>query len=487
MSFFDGSTSSKKKDVNLGGKSLKKSGAVVETKEQLAERNAKARLQREQQRAEHSAALCISLSWRVLRARSITKSRICEVVGIALNDCMHSGSALGPSDLGPPAQPVLHQLIRSLANCITSFMFLRKDNNLKLRMAVAGLHQQLLEVLTSNFGAIFACDGPSGVEIEVLTAILSRISVVELSRALRAVGSELLLSAVRDNSCSAAALALKLLSVPLWACLHHGSAPAAAAAAHHTAVTVLLCSAAADAALRGSSPLLQLLVSCCVTSTHCVRSAACLPAAQPSEVVRPSCAVVDAWRNHLLCAPKLLNLCPSVFSAHHSHSHEVWRQLLQDMLAMPAPLESSAVANIISISTAFKETKLACRLAASLPGCTHLLNSRDVVALFLGEVCPQSLCDSSTNAAAFTTWLRALSPPQLDENQELSRLMCNVIAPILRAATFAQSLPILNLCAFEAPMPALFMAQNSVDYALQVFVSSSIVDLLLTGVQLADF
>jgi len=40
--------------------------------------------------------------------------------------------------------------------------------------------------------------------------------------------------------------------------------------------------------------------------------------------------------------------------------------------------------------------------------------------------------------------------------------MCNAVAPILRAAPFPLALPILNLCAFETPMPALFMAQNGV-------------------------
>jgi hypothetical protein len=132
------------------------------------------------------------------------------------------------------------------------------------------------------------------------------------------------------------------------------------------------------------------------------------------------------------------------------------------MLAMPASLDSTTLTNIISISAVFKELKLTCQFVASLPGNSYELVTRDVVALFLREVCPQSLNDLSTNTAAFLSWLRGLSPEQLDTNQEMTRLMCNVVAPILRAATFPQALPILNLCAFESPMPALFMAQNAV-------------------------
>ena len=135
MSFFDGSTSSKKKDVNLGGRSLKKSGAVVETKEQLAERNAKARVQREHVRAENSASLCISLSWRVRRARFAAISRIDEVVKFALNDSLHSASVLSPNHLGPPSQSIIDQSIRALCCCFNVFMFLRKSANHKLRSA----------------------------------------------------------------------------------------------------------------------------------------------------------------------------------------------------------------------------------------------------------------------------------------------------------------------------------------------------------------
>jgi hypothetical protein len=135
MSFFDGSTSSKKKEVNLGGRSLKKSGAVVETKEQLAERNAKARVQREHVRAENSAALCISLSWRVRRARSAAISRIDEVLKFALNDSLHSASVLSPNHLGPPSQSIIDQSIRALCCCFNVFMFLRKSANHKLRLA----------------------------------------------------------------------------------------------------------------------------------------------------------------------------------------------------------------------------------------------------------------------------------------------------------------------------------------------------------------
>jgi hypothetical protein len=92
----------------------------------------------------------------------------------------------------------------------------------------------------------------------------------------------------------------------------------------------------------------------------------------------------------------------------------------------------------------------------------HELINRDVVAMFLHEVCPESMSDLATNAAAFTSWLRALSQAQLDLNQEMTRLLCNVVAPILRAAPFPKALPILNLCAFESPVPALLLAQNSV-------------------------
>lgn len=466
MSFFDGSTSSKKRDVNLGGKSLKKSGAVVETKEQLAERNALARLQREHQRAENSAALCISLSWRVHRARSVAIARIKEVVQVALNDSLHSASALSPNELGPPAQPILDQSIRSLIQCMNTFMFLRKDSNRKLRMAFAAQYQLILDALSSNLSAVFASDDVSGAQIEVVTAILNSVTVFELSRALRAVGSELLLSAIRDNSCPLAAAALKLLSVPLWACLNRGDASAAPSmshVAHHAAVTVLLCASGAEA-VHVSSSVVQLLVSSCVTSTHAVQTAARSPALQSAEVSNLNKAVLDAWRSGLLRAPRLLHSCPSVFHPQHAHSQHVWSLLLQSMLSSPAALSSAALANIMSISAVFKELKLTCQLVASLPGGSHELITRDVIAMFLREVCPDTIHrgDLSTNAAAFSSWLRGLSPAQLDSNQEMTRLMCNAVAPILRAAPFPLALPILNLCAFETPMPALFMAQNGV-------------------------
>ena len=41
----------------------------------------------------------------------------------------------------------------------------------------------------------------------------------------------------------------------------------------------------------------------------------------------------------------------------------------------------------------------------------------------------------------------------------MTHLMCNFAATILRSASFAKVLPILNLCAYES---ALFMAQNAV-------------------------
>ena len=106
--------------------------------------------------------------------------------------------------------------------------------------------------------------------------------------------------------------------------------------------------------------------------------------------------------------------------------------------------------------------KLTCQLVATLPGSSHEVITRDVIALFLRQVCPESMNDLSCNATTFTSWLKSLSPALLDLNQEMTRLMCNVAAPILRSASFAKALPILNLCAFESPMPALFVAQNAV-------------------------
>jgi hypothetical protein len=298
---------------------------------------------------------------------------------------------------------------------------------------------------------------------------------VDLGRVLRAVGSELLLAAARDGSCPCAAAALKLLSVPLWACVNDAAAatePSALHVAHHAAVAVLLCTAAADAALRGDSTLLQLLVSCCVASTHAVLSAAHLPALKCAEVDNHSKSVVDAWRGHLLRTPKLLQLCPSVLCPQHSHSEQVWSLMLHHMLASPAPIDNTTLSNIISISAVFKEQTLTCRVIANLPGSLLHLISRDVVSLFLRRICPESLCDLSANAAAFSSWLQSLSPEQLSANEEMTRLMCNVVAPTLRGAAFAQALPILNLCAFETPMPALFMAQNSVFNFIQLRAAS---------------
>ena len=465
MSFFDGSSSSQRKDVNLGGKSLKKSGGVVETKEQLAERNAKARLQREHQRAENASALCISLSWRVCRAHSVARSRIQEVVEVALKDLMNSAHALSPNDLGPPAPLLLDQSIRALHCCFNVFMFLRKKNNHKLRAALSLQQQRVLDVLSSNLGAVFAFDGQAGVQKEIISAVLVRVSRFELSRVLRAVGSELLCSAVRDNSCPVAASALKLLSVPIWECLNISSAggmSVLSSVTHHAEVAILLCSTGADAAQRGNGAMSQLLVSCCVTSTHAVQTAARSSASQSSGFFALSKAVADAWQSQLLHAPALLNMCPSVFHPQHSHSAQVWSDLLQSMLSSPAALTSTAVTNVIRISSIFKELRQTCQLIENLPSSMHELINRDVVAMFLHEVCPESMSDLATNAAAFTSWLRALSQAQLDLNQEMTRLLCNVVAPILRAAPFPKALPILNLCAFESPVPALLLAQNSV-------------------------
>jgi hypothetical protein len=465
MSFFDGSTGSKKRDVNLGGKSLKKSGAVVETKEQLAERNAQARLQREHQRAENHAALCISLSWRARCARSVAKTRIQEVLEEALINSSHDASILSFNDLGPPAQPILDASIRALSCCFNVYMFLRKDSNIKLRIGFRAQQQRLLDVLSSNLGAVFAFDGQSGAQIEVVAAILARVSKFELSRVLLAVGSDLLSSAVRDNSCLLVASALKLLSVPLWALLNPDSvvsAPFRSNAAHHAAVAVLLCNNGSVAAQHGHGALLQLLVSSCVTCSHDVQTASNSNASRSVEVSNLILVVADAWRCNLLRVPGLLDLCPSVFHPQHAHSAHVWSQLLQCMLHSPASVDSVTLANIISISAVFNELKLACRLIATLPASSPELITRDVVSLFLREICPESMNDLSTNASAFTSWLKSLSPAQLDLNQEMTRLLCNVAAPILRAASFPKALPILNLCAFESPIPALLLAQNAV-------------------------
>ena len=465
MSFFDGSTNSKKKDVNLGGKSLKKSGAVVETKEQLAERNVKARMQREHQRAENSASLCISLSWRLCRARSVARTRIQEVVEAALSHSSNIANALSPNDVGPPAPLVLDRSIRALHCYFNVFMFLRKENNHKLRAALSVLQQRVLDVLSSTLDVVFAFDGPAGVQKEVLESVLARVTKFELSRVLLAVGSDMLFSAVRDNSCPIAASALKLLSVPIWKCLNigpEGSTSVLSSVAHHAAVAILLCRAGAGAAQRGSGAMSQLLVSCCVTSTHAVQTAASSSAFQSNQLSALSKAVVDAWQSQLLHAPGLLSMCPSVFHPQHAHSEHVWSQLLQSMLSSPAALSSTSVSNIICISTVFKELRQTCKLIASAPGSMQELITRDVVAMFVHEVCPASMSDLATNAAAFTSWLRGLSPPELDLNQEMMRLLCNVVAPILRAAPFPKALPILNLCAFEYPIPALLLAQNSV-------------------------
>jgi len=465
MSFFDGSTCSKKRDVNLGGKSLKKSGAVVETKEQLAERNAKARLQREHQRAENSAALCISLSWRVRRARTIAKSCIRHVFEVAFNDSLHDASVLGPNDLGPPAKAILDASIRALHCCFNVYMFLRKDSNLKLRTAFHEQHQRLLDVLSANLGAVFAFDGQSGAQMEVVAAILARVSNFELCRVLRAVGSDLLTLAVRDNSCLLVASSLKLLSVPLWALLNPGSAvevPVFSHVAHHAAVAVLMCSSGVDAAQHGSSAILQLLVSSCVTSTHAVQTAAPLLASLSDEVFKLIKVVTDAWRSKLLRVPSLLHSCSSVFHPQHAHSAHVWSQLLQAMIHSPASIDSVVLNNITSISAVFQQPSMTCRIVASLPSTSPELINRDAVSLFLREICPESMSDLSTNAAAFTSWLSGLSPAQLDANQDMTRLLCNVAAPILRSVSFPKALPILNLCAFEYPIPALMMAQNAV-------------------------
>jgi len=314
-------------------------------------------------------------------------------------------------------------------------------------------------------GAAFAFDGPSGAQVEVVAAILARVSTFQLSRVLRAVGSDMLCSAVRDNSCPLAAAALKLLSVPLWGCLGPCvalDAPALSPARHHAAVAVLLCCNAADVALRGGSPLLQLLVSSCVTSTHALFAAVQPFASQPSNISNVIKPVLDAWRSNLLRAPGLLGLCPSVFHPQHANSACVWSLLLQNMLLFPASLDNAALSNVISISKVFSELQLTCQLVATLPGSSHEVITRDVIALFLRQVCPESMNDLSCNATTFTSWLKSLSPALLDLNQEMTRLMCNVAAPILRSASFAKALPILNLCAFESPMPALFVAQNAV-------------------------
>jgi hypothetical protein len=319
----------------------------------------------------------------------------------------------------------------------------------------------VFDASSSNLGAVFAFDGPSGAQIEVVESILARGSTFQFSRVLCAVGSDMLCSAVRDNSCPSAAAALKLLSVPLWACLKSCDAidaPVLSHAAHHATVAVLLCRSTADAALLGGSSLLQLLVSSCVSSSHAVLASA----PQSSDISNLIKQVVDAWRSNLLRAPSLLRFCPSVFHPQHANSARVWSLLLQNMLVFSASLDDAALVNIISISKVFNELKLTCQLVATLPSSSLHVITRDVIALFLREVCPESMNDLTFNAAAFTSWLQSLSPAQLDLNQEMTRLMCNVAAPILRSASFVKALPILNLCAFESPIPALFVAQNTV-------------------------
>jgi hypothetical protein len=489
MSYFDGSTSSKKREVNLGGKSLKKSGAVVETKEQLAERNAKARLQREHHRAENSAALSVSLSWRAWRARSVTKTRIQEIVEVALDDCLHCASSLSPNDLGPPALPILDRTVRALSRCFNLYMFLRKDQNHTFRTAFNTHFQRLLDALSSNLTILFAFDGHSGVQVEVLMAILERVSSFELCRVLRAVGSDVLVTAARDNSCPLAASAIKLLSVPTWSCLNVGHASAVSNSqhlAHHSAVAILLCATCADSLHRGNGPLLQLLVSYCITSTHAVQTAADAISLKCDEGSRLVQSVVDAWQNRLLPAANLVNSCPSVFHPQHPHSAQVWSQLLKSMMSSPVHLSDTALNNIMSISAVFKEQRPACRLVANSPGILRDAISRDVALFFIREMCPESMSDLSTNSAAFTSWLKALSPAELDCNQEMTRLFCNVVAPILRASHFSKALPILNLCAFEIPIPALLLAQTEVRSPAPPFVNQVLKITLSTGSSVAD-
>ena len=206
----------------------------------------------------------------------------------------------------------------------------------------------------------------------------------------------------------------------------------------------------------------QLLGSCCVTLTHAVQISASSSAFQSNQLSALSKAVVDALQSQLLHAPVLLSMCPSVFHPQHAHSEHVWSQLLHSMLSSAAALSSTSVLNTICISTVFKELRQTCKRIASAPGSTQEHITRDVVAKFVHEVCPASMSDLATNAAAFTSRMRGLSPPELDLNQEMMRLLCNVVAPILRAAPFPKAVPILNLCAFEYPIPALLIAQNSV-------------------------
>ena len=128
---FDGSSKSKQKPVNLGGRSLKQ-GAVVETKQQLAERNAKVRTQREQQRANNSASSCISLAWRVRRARCAAKSRVQEVAEHALNHFSPitggSVAACAPHDGEPLPPPVADSSARAFRCCCSAYMFLRRSS-----------------------------------------------------------------------------------------------------------------------------------------------------------------------------------------------------------------------------------------------------------------------------------------------------------------------------------------------------------------------
>lgn len=480
---FDGSSTSKQKPVNLGGRSLKQSGAVVETKQQLAERNAKVRTQREQERANNSAASCISLAWRVGRARCAAKSRIQEVAEHALNHFSPStgGSvaACASHDGEPLPLPVADSSARAFRCCCSAYMFLRRSSLLD---SASALYQRLLHVLHSSLDRVFSYDAQSGVRMDVLEEMLPRVGNLDLRRVLRAVGSDLLSSVFRVNSFRTAASALKLLSVPLWSCLKCDAVACSrdvSAVEHHAATAVILCRCCAlaapshtreasvgdgcyEASVRRGA-LLQILVSACVASTHAAHTAAVSSPPQLSSgstPLNPMPSVARAWRDHLLRLPGLIDLCPHVFSLQHPHTAPIWSQLLHSVLSSGAPVDNTALINMACACAVLRDLKSIGALSAPFPCTSHHFITRDIVAVFLREVCPSPAGDLPANTARIASWLNGLSRTQLEAHLRSTRLLCDVAAPILRTAPSSIVMSFIKLCAFEYPMPALLLAQN---------------------------
>lgn len=307
--------------------------------------------------------------------------------------------------------------------------------------------------------------------MDVLEAMLSRVGKFDLRRVLRAVGSDLLSSAFRVNSYLTASSALKLLSVPLWACLKYDAVACirdVSVVEHHAATAVILCRCCALAAHShtrqgsvGGGALLQILVSACVTSTHAAVSfAPRLSSASPPD--HPWPCVARAWHDHLLRLPGLIHLCPHVFSLQHPHTAPIWSLLLHSVLSSCAPLDKTALINMASACAVLRDLKSIGALSALFPCTSHHFITRDIAAVFLREVCPSSAGGLPANTARIASWLNGLSSTQLEAHLHSTRLLCDVAARIMRTAPSSTVMSIIKLCAFEYPMPALLLAQNTV-------------------------